>query len=312
MWADERVRELAKDFVLATDEVWQLQHRRDAEAKLFQRMTRDVDINGKFETKQGTYVCTPSGQLLASANSNNPDRILSIMRRGLRAWPHVAEHHRELPPQDFQPTGRFEPKYPEDGLVLVMMTRDLPASADPTALRAKAWNQDTIWYSALEARQWLPEQLDDDRPHEVPRGLVERLARFHLVDTVKGQTSAFASEDVQGARMTTWVTEREGDLIQLAIEGTTRSVSDWDENRRAHHGVETQLVGTASYDQTKQKFVAFDLVALGRRWGQTRFNDRQRDLEESPVGFVMELASDDAPRIPPAFIYAYDAPWLQE
>ncbi len=68
--------------------------------------------------------------------------------------------------------------------------------------------------------------------------------------------------------------------------------------------------GTAEFDLDKGKFVEFEIVALGRRWEQTRFNGRRRDAESGPLGYVFRLEDSNAYRIAPTQIYGYDVDWV--
>ena len=71
-------------------------------------------------------------------------------------------------------------------------------------------------------------------------------------------------------------------------------------------------MGSATFDLRKERFTEFEIVAIGSRWGYTRFNGRRRgQSEKSPVGFVFQLAESNAPRIAPAFIYQYGADWVK-
>ena len=103
--------------------------------------------------------------------------------------------------------------------------------------------------------------------------------------------------------------ERSGDRVTLKIEGVTKGSAGegwW----QSANGVVTRLLGTATFDLAQGAFVDFECVALGRRWGQTRFNGRGRAPESGPLGSVIRLAKPDAPRIAPAWIFAYDADWV--
>jgi len=56
----------------------------------------------------------------------------------------------------------------------------------------------------------------------------------------------------------------------------------------------------------------FEFVAVGQRWGRTRFNDRRRQMDKTPVGFVFELAAPDAQPIVPGIIREYyGMDWLK-
>ncbi len=138
-----------------------------------------------------------------------------------------------------------------------------------------------------------------------------RLARLHLVDTVKGQSSPFSRREVAGSQIAAEVVERVGARVKVKITGTTKGDSQGRGPREPAHAVETQLLGHAVYDLQKEAFVEFEIVALGTRQGRTQLNGRRRDAKGGPLGFVFELAAADAPPIAPAFIRNYDVSWVR-
>ena len=73
----------------------------------------------------------------------------------------------------------------------------------------------------------------------------------------------------------------------------------------------TEILGEAVFDMRAGKFVEFEFVALGQRWGRTAFNGRIEQLEPSPIGYVVQLAHSDAPLVAPALIPEYDAEWVR-
>lgn len=264
------------------------------------------------ETRQGIYVCSPSGRFLASVNSNRPGRVLRMMRRGLEAWEKLPEEERRLAAgKDVMPLHRWEDSFPADGLALTMLTRDLPIACAPDEPCEIKWNQDQVWFSRGEARRWLPEDPREGAKHSLPASLVSRLARFHLVDTVKGQTSRFRRSDVRDSEISTVVSERSGSRVTIRISGKTKAESNRRWRGDTPHGVSTRLLGRAAYDLERSRFVEFEIVALGERWGRTRYNGRRRDPRSGPLGFVFQLKEPDAPRIAPAFLSSYDAAWVR-
>ena len=61
-WEDEGVRELVKGYLPATDEVEKLQRGNTSASRFFRKiMTRNYS---NLQTTQGTYLVTPSGELL--------------------------------------------------------------------------------------------------------------------------------------------------------------------------------------------------------------------------------------------------------
>ena len=70
----------------STDEVWRLQGANDEDALMFQSIANKGHYRKKGGSRQGIYVLSPSGQLLSSVNSLNPDVVLEIIKEGLKKW----------------------------------------------------------------------------------------------------------------------------------------------------------------------------------------------------------------------------------
>ena len=302
---------LTEQFIPSTDEVFRLQRGSDPECVFFQDMANHGHYGGQpGSTRQGIYVCSPSGKFLASINSNSADRVLDMMRDGLAAWEKLSAEERRLSTENaIKPRHRWEDSCPSDGLIVNVIARDLPEQCDPLAPAEVKWNQDRVWYSKQEARQWLGKDPQQGDVHQLPEELVARLARFHFVDNVKGQTSRFSRNGVKRSQISTEVVERKGPSVELKVSGMTRGVNAegwW----QSANGVVTRVLGHATFDLEQDAFVEFEMVALGRRWGYTRFNGRRRDPESGPLGYVFRLAARDAYRIAPASIAAYDADWV--
>ena len=314
-------------FVATTDEVWRLQRGTDPECVFFQEMAEHGHFGGKEgRSRQGIYVCSPSGKFLGSILSQRPDRVVEMLDDAWARWEALPEVDRKLSAKSLiLPKHRWEDSYPQNGLVLSMFTRDLPAQCDPSEESRVKWNRDFVWFSAKEARQWLPEDPRAGDDWKLPVRLTSRLARFHLVDVVRGQTAPMRRNQVADSTIEIRVVARDEDRVQLKITGRTKSdapgpsLKKLPGDRRGRyrgidtaHGVHTQLLGSATFDLAANKFTQFEVVALGARWGKTRFNGRHRDAEiASPVGFVLQLASDKAPKVAPGFIAFYDAPWVK-
>jgi hypothetical protein len=307
------VIELCKQFVVATDEVWRLQTQKDPECVFFQEMSKHGHyghIPGK--TRQGIYVCSASGEFLGSINSNNAGHVLQMMQQSLARWDRLPAEKRQLESQNkIRHQHRWEDSYPENGLVLNMITRDLPESCDPDQPCEVKWNQDFVWFSKSEARSWLPGQITLGATGQVPQKLVARLARVHIVDTVKGQTIPFENNELYDSKISTEIVSVTDNLVQIKITGQTNAASEKTNRRQTQRGITTRLLGNATYDLNQSKFTKFEFVALGARWGQTQFNFRNRDGTNNTLGFVFRMVSENSPKVAPAFIYDYHAEWVK-
>lgn len=331
VWSDDEVRALCSSFVLAADEVWRLQGGRDSaewrarggddpECLAFQAIAHAGHYGPGPGSKQGIYVCTPSGEFLASINSNDPRRVAATLRVGLDAWrarseprhaeptTHSEPRHPE-PPTHSEPGHRFEWRCPTDGLVLFSTSRHLPDSGDPIGARGASYNHDHAWFTAAEARSLFAVEPVAGARAEVPRALFERLARFHFVDAVRGEVRPFAAGDVDGALHTTVVDARDG-IVALRIEGETRGTAR--PRQRGQLGashVAAQVLGRARYDLASRRFVDFTLLAVGTSTPVA--GDPSRNRPARTLGVCLELADPSAPerRIAPTHIREYGAEW---
>ncbi len=318
VWSDESVIELAQQFVPVADEVWRLQTDADADCVFFRRSVRGSDEPSRG-TMQGTYVFAPSGLLLGRLNSNNPAQVKKMMEAALLKWEELDESERRLGTDaELTAAHRWEHSYPEGGLVLMRTARDLPASLDPSEERGVRHNRDPVWFTREEARAWLPEKIEVGARREVPGFVVERMARFHLVDNVRGQTIPYASSEVNG-NLTSEVIGIEGDVVSLRVTGWTESIAlgpwlmgenYWKPGREDPHSIVTEVLGSARFDRELSEFVSFDVVALGVREGRT-INNGRRETAPAGIGFAMELAPAGY-RIAPTFINVYEAAWVKQ
>lgn len=309
-------------FVPAADEVYRLQTGSDAECRLFQKFAEQGHYGGitkPSNTRQGTYAITPSGVFLASINSNRPEDMADMLRRALEKWktlPRAERLGNGALPEPKAALSRAEQDYPEKGLVLQAYSRDLPREKSSSGWRGQAWNNDFVWFTQDEARQFLPQSVLPGAVQKVPETLMRRLVRFNLVDNVRGQTGPFSEIDVKKAELTTTVEKREGDIATLKLEGESKASAegvwsiagyrDINSPTPQKRGIETKLLGRARYDVKQNRFVSFEMLALGTRWGGTQYNGRHDDLSPAPIGYAF-LLTDGTPaeRVAPTHFSSY-------
>lgn len=317
VWSNEKIIAEAEHFVPVTDEVWRLQRGTDAECRHFQKMADQGHYKAEGGTRQGIYVMTAGGKLLASINTRNGEDVLKMMLKGLEAWKQTTKADRTLPEGFTLPRKRWEDSFPGDGLILRSWNVDFGSGAD----RARR-NVDHVWFSAKEARGWIGNNLEVGATHEVSKAIVERLVRFHLVDNIRGQTLPFMPEEVGACTITTTVTvkltEETRTLVVFEIKGSTAAKSDgkttfegsdWKYNENHPRSVRTRIYGSGVYDASSQKIDRLEFVAVGTRIGRTHLNGRTKnDIGPAGIGFYFEKTA--TVRIPPAFIDIYGADWV--
>lgn len=319
VWSDPRVIARAARFVPAADEVWRLQRGRDADCRFFQRAVNGGELVTDGGSRQGIWVFAPSGKLLAGANALDPERVLTLLDRGLEAWDRLPPSERALAPEDAPvPAHRWEGSRPLDGLVLERIVRDLPTDVDLDAEPSGAWNRDFAWFARGELAGFLPPAgAAPGATYDVEPALVLRLARFSLVDNARGQSLPFAPEEVREAELRGTVVSREGERVSLAFVGGTRAEAEgpwllgdnlWRPAAELPHAMETALCGEALWDGAR--FETFALAGVGRRAGRTENNGRRADEAPSLVGFSFVRAPRPERTPAPTFVALYGTDWI--
>lgn len=243
--------------------------------------------------------------------------MADMLRRALEKWNSMSKEERlrkDDPRAWADQLQRPERLYPKDGLVLRVVVRDLPREERPRDWRADAWNQDFAWFRREEGLALVPAALEVGAKGALPDVAAKRFARAHLIDTVRGQSPPYAESAIRKAEFLSEVLAVFEDRVRLRVSGVanieeegTWAISgfqDMNNPQPRKRGVELKFLGFAEFDRATRRFVAFDVVALGTRWGGTQYNARADDLDPAPIGFLLTLA-DPTDRVAPANWWVY-------
>jgi hypothetical protein len=267
---------------------------------------------------QGMYVLTPSGKVLGMVHQwSRPDLYVALMRRGLARWKQLSPKERRLAKTPDRNEGRLgdvmrADLFPRDGLVLTEITRALPYEPlvgprykEIIASHPKYCRLDHAWLRKDEARQFLPEKIEKGASQRLPRTVLDRLVRFHLgtnTDTIAGP---FGEDTIKEARLTVVVVGVTGDRAECRLEGRTVVDGPQDSADRKNSGYASNLLGRAVYDLKAERFVEFDLVALGIR--HHGGNEVRKDTPNPiPLGVLLTLSGQSqVSHFPPAYLERY-------
>ena len=321
VWSDSRIIKISKELIPTTDEVWRLQTKKDADALIFQEMANSGHYRGEGTTRQGIYICTPSGKLLSSINSLNPDEVLEKIRYGLELW-NKKDNSEKISKEkiDIKVKHRWEDSFPNDGLILESFNRDLFSDPPKKDDRNSRWNMDHVWFNKYEARKWIPSEPKIGLTYKVPEIISNRLFCFHIVDNVRGQTIPFAPQELKNSEIIVLVTDVRESIVDITIKGSSVAKSDgpwllgdndWKPKDLLDHGMSSEIFGKATYNLKQNKFTDFEIVSIGKRFGKTEHNSRINFPDTSYVGFLFQINRNDKnSKIAPAFIDIYNADWV--
>lgn len=310
---------MTSNFVLAADEVWRLQGGRDVstyraaggddpECICFQEMAANGHYGPGPDTKQGIYVCTPSGEFLASINSASPKSVKKMLERGLDAWHKLPEKERQAKPPGAEPKHRWEFCYPKDGLVLKETFRYF---LDDAQEEEKRFNFDFAWFSADEAKSFISQSSKTGEKYKVAQTLCRRLARHHLLDSAQGENGPYHADEVSGELFVEVISIDE-QKVRIRINGTSQAIAqtEHDASWRAPR-IDAELLGVATFNRTTQEFDEFELVALGKIFSKAKKGDPK---VAKSIGWYFTLADSNRPaaRLSPTHLEAYDAKWVKK
>jgi len=304
--------------------VHRLQTGSDPECRLFQQAAEQGHYGGRTKptnTRQGIYAIAPSGAFLASVNTRSADAVAQMLRTALERFEQMPDEQRFAAHNVNEPgerTQREQSRYPEDGLALRVFSRDLPRpngypEGTPDWQRT-AWNMDHVWFTREEVMSLVPDELSAGKTAALSDDAARRLVALHVVDNVRGQVSLFENDDVRAARFESEMVRVDGDLVHLRLTGETRATATgkWPVNgmndanalQAQRRGIETEILGFATFDRESNRFTEFELIATGMRWGATQYNQRDRDLGPHGIGFYFTISPNDD-RIAPANFWRY-------
>lgn len=282
IFADEVMGELLRTrFVpVALDQAYQ-RRQQDAEGEFYRRIAGQGPRHDFRQTTQGFYVATADGELLLYNNNRDVPKVRRLVQEALQRFEAGAAAAKEIAPIDAgKADARYDPKPPEGGLVVRVRAKVLggyPPTDDPwQRIFQAALSRDNLWITRAEH-----EAL---RRGELTRTLVQRIARFHLVDNTRGEPPMWETSEVRACEFTLRDGRLQGSVHLQTADGKRRYRAD--------------LLGFVRVEN--DKVIGFDLVADGRFLGEGQYT-RGAPAGEFPLAVAFTLAdgSDIADAIPP-------------
>lgn len=323
VYNDPRVVTIAESFVCAADEVWRLQRGSEADCVFFQKAVNGGKRIEDRGSRQGTWIFTPKGTLLARLNGrHNVVEFAAQLEKQLQTWDHLEPEEKLSPErQSLLPAHHWEQNYPRQGLALERIARDVPAEGWHT-MESTRWNIDYAWFTKKEIAALVSNLTEPAEAGNQSWNLdfvARRLARFHLVDNVRGQSLPYADGEVLQASLQAKVISKKQGKYFLELQGYTEAdakgpwllgPSLWQPKKEYPRGIQCHLLGKAILDVGTMQFEEFELVALGRRWGRTQHNGRRADRTPGLIAFHLQNTSRKT--VAPTFIAVYDGDWVEK
>jgi hypothetical protein len=250
---------------------------RDADGRFFQAVAFEALLNPANpdggRSYQGHYAIHPGGAMLGAQNRRGAAALLAMLEGALAAYAETDAG--SAPPADPERDARYDRTAPRGTLVLNVYARvSADESCQPDRREFARWNEgragfDHLWVLPDELDALAPRALTPGATCAVPQSLARRIARFHLVDTVRGEAPKYRADEVRRAdlRVTVQRVSSEGE-VHLSVTGQVALRAGGDYPRAFSGEVEGELV----YDVVARRFLRFDLLASGTTSGTGRWN----------------------------------------
>ena len=260
---------------VAIDQAYQ-RRQKDNEGRFYQKIANQSPRKVGRGTTQGLFTADASGRLLAYTNNRGAERVLRMMKGSL-------QKHRPVKVAAIAKgklDARYNPKPPAGGLVVRVTSKVLggyeKTDNEYRRIFQSSLGRDNLWIRADEHVALAKGQL--------PRSLLKRIARFHLVDNTRGEPPMWRENEIK---------KLEGTLRNGQLRATVHLRTS--NNAR---GYEAQLFGRI---ETKNgKVTRLDLVAKGTFWGEGSYT-RNAPKGRFPLAIAFTLADgkDASDSIPP-------------
>ena len=260
---------------VAIDQAYQ-RRQKDNEGRFYQKIANQSPRKVGRGTTQGLFTADASGRLLGFTNNRGADRVLGMMKSSL-------QKHRPVKVAAIAkgtPDARYNPKPPTGGLVVRVTSKVLggyeKTDNEYRRIFQASLGRDNLWIRAAEHTALAKGEL--------PKSLLRRIARFHLVDNTRGEPPMWDNNEIKKLERVL----RKGQLRATVHLRTANN----------DRGYAAQLFGRI---ETKNgKVTRLDLVAKGTFWGEGRYT-RNAPKGRFPLAVAFTLADgkDAADSIPP-------------
>ena len=269
-------------------------------------------------------VATASGQPLGNSHQLKlRERELADVWTEFQKLPAHERRPKLSTAADAKQPQRPVPQPPRGGLVVRGYCTYLKAGEDGKPIRSKVYyykqnpdrwaaetQSDMLWLTEHERKSLIPETIKPGARVEVPAEIQQRFFSTIGIDYMEGSVNSLPTSD---STMAVTVERVDTDGVTMRLDGYGRMGKPFDERLKGEartRGCEVRVLGKLHCD-TEAQFDRFDLVGVGKAWGnKMNYTRREMSIEGYPwlYGIACELVTGDSPidRIPPYNLLHYN------
>lgn len=213
---------------------------------------------------QGLYVMGPDGQMYGWINDKEPSEVNRFLDRALAAYKRSPPHRVDVPSSLIQDRYTTPPAASTSVVRVFSRIRPLPPGADRIN---ESVGRDHLWIYGEDIREILAAARSaGNASFRLPSSLVGRMARYHLIDNVRGEPDMWENSDVRKADFTARQVGSQGNIAKFAMAGTFQQCTS--SNKR---GLQGSIQGEFEIDEKTMKIAHFRAFAWGQAWGESTY-----------------------------------------
>jgi len=270
-------------------------------------------------------VVTAGGQIVSKGEFKLRKRDLDSVLKEYARLPKEQRTPAIADPASARPPQRAVPKPPANGLIVrgyctylrqdekkrIVRASEYYYKENPDRWKAET-QSDLLWLTEAEWKSMIPENPKVGDRSEVAKAIQKRFYSTIGIDYMEGSVNSLPTRK---STMSVTVEKVDAQTVVLRLDGHADLGKEFDLELRSKansRGSELRVLGTVHYDRKKQTITRFDVVGVGKAWGNKMdYTSREIRLGQYPwmYGIAWELVSGDAPqdRIPPYNLLHYNS-----
>jgi hypothetical protein len=248
---------------------------------------------------QGMYVCGPDGTPYGFTNDHDPPDILKYMDRCLVAYrahppkPTVVTEAEKNTPFSIQPAPTTQ--------VLQTFAR-IPNVPKGSSFLNEGVGRDFVWLYANEAASLVAHaQKSGGMMFPLPETFARRLARFHLLDNVRGTPDLWEAKDIRQLRLQARTVANENGVLTVKFSGPFAM-----QNASGKRGYGGSLDGYLTIDARTHQVARCQAFADGKAWGIGTFTPNAPPGKFRLIIALVDTKDIAARIVPPEEVATYN------
>ena len=257
-----------------------------------------LDLNRQMKQSldpQGMYIVGADGTPYGFTNDHEPADIERLMNSALEQFKKTPPRPVTITPAEIASPFSITP--PLTAQVLQVLAR-IPSPPSTCSVLNNGVGRDFCWIYESEHKAIAPlAQRPVGSTFALPRTLVRRIARFHLVDDVRGTPNMWEATEVRAAKLD--ATVRSANTLSLNGHFDLKSGS----GKRGYAG---KLEGTITLDPRTGQWTRVRLLAEGKAFGAGTYTPNQPPGSYRLLVGFLNTSLPEARIVPPEEVATYN------